>query len=251
MFIIPALAMAQEKPMTEDQKTLYYLGYKVLSRNLKQLDLKEGENQYLIMGLSDALNTVPCKVEDTYGPKINDLVLARQAALVKAEKAKGQAYLDTMAKEKNAVVLSSGMLFIPIKEGTGAIPKASDMVRVHYHGTFTDGKVFDSSVDRKKPAEFPLSGVIPCWTEGVQRLKVGGKAKLVCPSDTAYGDKGMPGAIPGGATLTFEVELLDILKPESAAAPKAAPAPEMKAAPAPAEKPAQVPAPKTEPKPAK
>ena len=89
------------------------------------------------------------------------------------------------------------------------------MVKVHYHGTFPEGKVFDSSVDRKTPAEFPLNGVIPCWTEGVQKLKVGGKAKLVCPSDTAYGDQGMPGAIPGGATLVFEVELLDIITPEA------------------------------------
>ena len=248
MCIIPAAAMAQEKPMNEDQKTLYFLGYKVLSRNLKQLDLKADENQYLVNGLADALNNVPCKVDDSYGPKINDLVITRQKALVKVEKDKGKAFQDTMAKEKSAVMLSSGAIFIPIKEGTGAIPKPTDMVRVHYHGTFTDGKVFDSSVDRKKPAEFPLNGVIPCWTEGVQKLKVGGKAKLVCPSEAAYGDRGMPGSIPGGATLVFEVELLDILNP-AAAAP--APAPAAKPAPAPETKPAQMPAPKTETKPAK
>ena len=91
------------------------------------------------------------------------------------------------------------------------------MVKVHYHGTFPDGKVFDSSVERGTPAEFPLSGVIPCWTEGVQKLKVGGKAKLICPSKTAYGDQGAGGAIPGGATLVFEVELLEILKDKPAA----------------------------------
>ncbi|HAH30910.1 MAG TPA: peptidylprolyl isomerase, partial [Elusimicrobia bacterium] len=84
-------------------------------------------------------------------------------------------------------------IYIPETEGSGVIPKATDMVKVHYHGTFPDGKVFDSSVDRGTPAEFPLNGVIACWTEGVQKMKVGGKAKLVCPSDTAYGDQGAGG----------------------------------------------------------
>lgn len=238
MLVIPAAAMAQEKTMTEDQKTLYFLGYKILSRNLKQLDLKPGENQYLLMGLSESLEGKPCKVDDTYGPKIAELVNARQAVLAKAEKEKGKAFQETMAKEKGAAKLPSGLVYIPVKEGAGPSPKADDTVKVHYHGTFQDGKVFDSSVERKTPAQFPLNNVIPCWTEGLQKLKVGGKAKLVCPSDIAYGDKGMMGAIPGGATLVFEVELLDIVKPEAAPAAQAAPAP--------AAKPAAAPAPKAE-----
>ena len=98
-----------------------------------------------------------------------------------------------------------------MKPGTGASPKASDVVSVHYHGTLPDGKVFDSSVQRGQPAEFAVNQVIPCWTEGVQHMKVGEKAKLVCPSDIAYGDAGTPdGTIPPGATLVFEVELLGI-----------------------------------------
>src|SRR5207247_817126 len=97
-----------------------------------------------------------------------------------------------------------------IKEGTGPNPQATDKVKVHYHGTLENGTVFDSSVDRKQPAEFGLNQVIPCWTEGVQKIKVGGKAKLVCPSSIAYGDQGRPPTIPGGATLVFEVELLSI-----------------------------------------
>jgi FKBP-type peptidyl-prolyl cis-trans isomerase FkpA len=101
------------------------------------------------------------------------------------------------------------MVYIPISVGTGANPTATDTVRVHYHGTLRDGTVFDSSVDRGESISFPLNGVIPCWTEGVQKMKVGGKAKLVCPSDTAYGDVGQ-GPIPGGAALVFEVELLGI-----------------------------------------
>ena len=215
MLIIPVIAMAEEKPMTEDQKTLYFLGYNVLSRNLKPFEFTPEESKYILSGLTDALNSVPGKVDESYGPKINELVGKKQAAVAQKEKAKGQAFLEKMAKEKNAQKLPSGVIFIPMKEGKGASPKATDMVKVHYHGTFPEGNVFDSSVDHKTPAEFPLNGVIPCWTEGVQKLKVGGKAKLVCPSDTAYGDQGMPGAIPGGATLVFEVELLDIITPEA------------------------------------
>jgi len=101
------------------------------------------------------------------------------------------------------------VVFIPITAGTGENPTATSTVRVHYHGTLRDGTVFDSSVERNEPISFPLDGVISCWTEGVQKIKVGGKAKLVCPSDTAYGDQGS-GEIPGGAALAFEVELLAI-----------------------------------------
>ena len=103
------------------------------------------------------------------------------------------------------------MVYRSLKEGTGASPKATDMVRVHYRGTLPDGKEFDSSIARGQPAEFPLNRVIKCWTEGVQKMKVGGKAKLTCPPDLAYGERGTPGGpIPPNATLIFEVELLAI-----------------------------------------
>jgi FKBP-type peptidyl-prolyl cis-trans isomerase FkpA len=114
------------------------------------------------------------------------------------------------AKEPGAEVTASGLVYRSLKEGTGAKPQASDRVRVHYRGTFPDGKEFDSSYARGEPAEFPLDRVIKCWTEGVQRIKVGGKAKLTCPSSIAYGERGAGGTIPPGATLQFEVELLGI-----------------------------------------
>ncbi len=109
-----------------------------------------------------------------------------------------------------ATTTGSGLIYQSLTTGTGPSPKASDTVRVHYHGTLADGKVFDSSVQRGQPAEFPLNRVIPCWTEGVQMMKVGGKAKLTCPPQIAYGARGAAGVIPPNATLTFEVELLGI-----------------------------------------
>ncbi len=114
------------------------------------------------------------------------------------------------AQEPGAQVTASGMVYRSLKDGTGASPKAADTVRVHYRGTLPDGKEFDSSYKRNESIEFPLSRVIPCWTEGVQLMKVGGKAKLTCPPATAYGDRGAGGVIPPKATLLFEVELLAI-----------------------------------------
>jgi len=121
-----------------------------------------------------------------------------------------QAYLDKAAAEPGAVKTASGLIYTELRPGTGASPKPSDTVKVNYRGTLTDGTEFDSSYKRNEPAEFPLNGVIPCWTEGVQRMKVGGKSRLVCPSNIAYGDRGAPGVIPGGAALIFEIELLSV-----------------------------------------
>lgn len=119
---------------------------------------------------------------------------------------------EAAAREPGAVVSPSGLIFRSLKDGTGPYPQASDTVKVHYRGTFLDGKEFDSSYRRGQPAEFPLNRVIPCWTEGVQKMQPGGKAKLTCPAAIAYGARGAPGAIPPNATLQFEVELLGIAK---------------------------------------
>jgi FKBP-type peptidyl-prolyl cis-trans isomerase FkpA len=115
------------------------------------------------------------------------------------------------AKEPGAVVTPSGLVYRSLQEGQGASPAATDVVKVHYRGTLPDGREFDSSYKRGQPASFPLDRVIKCWTEGVQRMKVGGKARLTCPSAIAYGERGAGnGLIPPNATLLFEVELLDI-----------------------------------------
>lgn len=118
--------------------------------------------------------------------------------------------IDKATKEKGAVKTASGMVYKSIKDGSGKSPSASSTVEVNYRGTLPNGKEFDSSYKRKQSIKFPLSGVIPCWTEGVQKMKVGGKAKLVCPPELAYGSRGAGQDVPPNATLIFEVELLDI-----------------------------------------
>jgi FKBP-type peptidyl-prolyl cis-trans isomerase len=122
----------------------------------------------------------------------------------------GQGFLDKAAAEPGAIRTPTGLVYRELKAGSGPSPTASDIVKVHYRGTLVDGTEFDSSYKRNEPATFPLGQVIPCWTEGVQKMKVGGKSQLVCPSTIAYGERGSPPVIPGGATLIFEVELLGI-----------------------------------------
>ena len=136
---------------------------------------------------------------------------ALSAGLLSLNASAQNAVAEAAAKEPGAVVSKTGLVYRALKEGNGASPTAADTVKVHYKGTFPDGKEFDSSYSRGQPAEFPLNRVIKCWTEGVQRIKVGGKAKLTCPSAIAYGERGTPGGpIPPNATLIFEVELLGI-----------------------------------------
>ena len=120
--------------------------------------------------------------------------------------------VPAIAAEAKEFKTASGIVITTLKDGNGASPKSTDTVKVHYRGTFTDGKEFDSSYKRGQPATFPLNQVIPCWTEGVQTMKIGGKAKLLCPPELAYGKRGAPGVIPPDTTLLFEVELLEILK---------------------------------------
>ena len=118
--------------------------------------------------------------------------------------------LPTAFAQSAPVTKPSGLVFQSITEGKGPSPAATDVVKVHYRGTFPDGKEFDSSYKRGEPTEFPLNGVIPCWTEGVQLMKVGGKAKLTCPPGIAYGTRGAGGVIPPNATLNFEIELIAV-----------------------------------------
>ena len=205
--LTPALG-AQELD-TEEKKTLYALGVAV-GQNLGTLNLTAEELATVQLGIADsAMQREPKVAMQEYGPKIQAFAQQKIGAAAAGEKSEGAKLQVQEAAKEGAQKTDSGLIITEITPGTGESPGATDTVKVHYHGTLRDGTVFDSSVDRGEPATFPLNQVIRCWTEGLQLMKVGGKSRLVCPPDIAYGDQGRPG-IPGGATLIFEVELLSI-----------------------------------------
>jgi FKBP-type peptidyl-prolyl cis-trans isomerase FkpA len=206
---------AVEKPAgvalkTEDEKILYTLGL-ALAHNLTPFKLNEAELKFVLAGMSDSvLNKKHAVKLEEYGPKIRAFGEARGKVAAEAAKAGAGTFLKSEAAKPGAKTTASGLIYTELKAGTGASPKATDTVTVHYHGTLADGTVFDSSVNRGKPSSFPLNRVIKAWTEGLQLMKVGGKARLVCPSAIAYGDRGSPPKIAPGAALVFEVELISI-----------------------------------------
>jgi FKBP-type peptidyl-prolyl cis-trans isomerase FkpA len=208
----PNASAASPAAMSEEEKTIYALGAMVGQRFVGPMHCSDKELEAFLRGVkATASGGQPEFAIAEYASKFDALARTRAAASAAGAKASSAAFRDKAAAEPGAVKLDSGLVYKTITPGTGKSPKATDVVRVHYHGTLPDGKVFDSSVQRGQPAEFPLNQVIPCWSEGVQRMKVGEKARLVCPSELAYGDGGTPdGTIPPGATLVFEVELLNI-----------------------------------------
>ena len=208
----PAAQAAKKAPA--DPKALRAVGLSI-AQQLKVFELTGAELDQVLKGIRDGA-TGKASFDPSMQQGIQDLVRVRMQAT--AEKAGAEAkrvgppYLEKAAKEPGAQKTASGLVFIPIQEGAGASPAATDKVKVHYKGTLTDGKEFDSSYSRGQPAEFPLNGVIPCWTEALQKMKVGGKAKIVCPHTIAYGEQGRPPVIPPAAVLTFEVELIEVVK---------------------------------------
>jgi FKBP-type peptidyl-prolyl cis-trans isomerase FkpA len=203
-------AAASPATKTEDEKTVYALGL-MMGKQMATLGLTPVELESLHQGLTDATTNKKPEVElETYGPKIQAFAQSRAIKAAEATKAKASAFADDAAKEPGAVKTATGLVFKSLSPGTGKSPVPTDKVKVHYKGTLTDGTEFDSSVKRGQPVDFKLNEVVPCWTEGLQKMKVGEKARLVCPSSIAYGDQGRPPTIPGGATLVFEVELIAI-----------------------------------------
>jgi FKBP-type peptidyl-prolyl cis-trans isomerase FkpA len=224
--VIPACTEAKPpKLTTDDDKTLYSLGV-LLSRNLEAFELTPKEIELVKAGLEDGALGKPEQVDvEKFGENVQKMHNTRMAALVEKDKKAGTDYLTKAGAEAGVTKTASGIVVKTLTPGTGAAPAATDEVKVHYEGTLVNGKVFDSSVKRGEPATFPLNGVIPCWTEAVQLMKVGEKARIVCPSELAYGERGSPPQIRPGSTLIFEVQLLDIMKPGAAGAPGSAEAP--------------------------
>lgn len=207
---VPALAL--DAPKTEEQKTLYALGL-LISRSISVFNLNSNELEIVKLGLTDSVAGKPLAVElGAYNEKVQELARARRKAQGEKQAATYKEFLDNAAKEKGAVKTESGMVYLSLKDGNGASPGATDTVKVNYLGTLPDGKEFDSSYKRGEPAEFRLGSVIKCWTEGLQKMKAGGKARLVCPPALAYGEAGAGDIILPNTTLVFEVELLEVKK---------------------------------------
>lgn len=196
-------------PSTDDEATLYAIGIEI-GRSLQPFSLTPAEVKAVEAGLEDTVAGRPPRVDlEVQGPKIQAFAEARVSAAAAANTASGAQFLATLAATPGATVSPTGVVYVEVAAGTGPQPTVDDTVQVHYRGTLPNGHEFDSSYRRGAPATFSLGEVVPCWTEGLQKLKVGGKAKLGCPSALAYGDAGM-GEIPPGSALQFEVELLAI-----------------------------------------
>ena len=196
-------------PQTDDEQAVYALGLSFFSQ-LATFDLSPAEVELLKRAITDAANKTPAGKLEEWGPKINVLAQARRQKVADKQKATSAEFLAKAAAEPLNTKTESGIVYRELTAGTGPSPKPTDQVKVHYRGTLVDGTEFDSSYKRNEPATFPLNGVIKCWTEGLQMMKVGGKSRLVCPSDLAYGEQGRPG-IPPAAVLIFEVELLEVV----------------------------------------
>jgi FKBP-type peptidyl-prolyl cis-trans isomerase FkpA len=205
--------------MVPEESTLYALGVSV-ARGLAGFALGPSEAQSVMKGIADGLadkaGTVDLKAAE---PKLRAFAQARAARRLEKEKARGKAFRDEAARAAGAVAAPSGLIYTETQAGTGGSPGPTDTVKVHYRGTLVDGTEFDSSAKRPEPSSFGLGRVIACWTEGLQRMKAGGKARLVCPPEIAYGDRGRPG-IPPGATLVFDLELIEVAKATASPAAK-------------------------------
>lgn len=219
-----AASPAASPSVSDDEKAVSALGGamgKQAAQQLKQLNLTPAELEVFRKAFLASLGgQEPAYAIEQYGAQLQARAEKSATAAAAGEKAKAVEFLAKAAQEPGCVKTPSGLLYTTVKPGTGRTPKPTDVVQVNYRGTLVDGTEFDASVKHGGPATFPLNRVIPCWTEGVGRMKVGEKAKLVCPSDIAYGDRGQPPVIPPGATLVFEVELLNIQAASAAQAPQ-------------------------------
>jgi FKBP-type peptidyl-prolyl cis-trans isomerase len=196
---------------SEDDKIFYSIGM-MAGMGISEFELTEAEFEWVARGVADAaLGRETLANPEDHMAAIQEVYAARKTRANAAEATASAEFLEREAAVEGAVTTESGMIVQVLVVGDGEQPEPTDEVKVHYHGTLRDGTVFDSSVDRGDPAQFPLDRVIPCWTEALTQMKVGGKSRIVCPASIAYGSRGM-GAIPGDAALAFDVELLEIIE---------------------------------------
>jgi FKBP-type peptidyl-prolyl cis-trans isomerase FkpA len=207
----PAAAESNGESMSEDEKVLYAIGA-YMGNMVRTMELDEAEITAIERGLEDQALAREIRIDlSGYDARMKQFISDRVAANAARQHAISEKFLAEAAARPGAVRTESGMVFRESRAGTGPSPGPTDQVKVHYRGTLADGAVFDSSVERGEPAVFSVNKVIPCWTEALQRMKVGGRASITCPPEIAYGDRGA-GAIKPGAALHFEVELLGIVE---------------------------------------
>lgn len=218
-----AAAAPKEAYKSDEDRAIYTIGF-LMGRNLSPFGLSAAEVKVVQAGMADSvLNKAPQVDVRFYQPRVTEILSKRleaaskrqeaaMAAAAAPEKEKGRVFTEKFVKDNKPTAIPGGGWYLETKAGTGPIPSKTATIKAHYRGTTVDGAEFDSSYSRGAPTEFSLDGVIKCWTHGISMMKVGGKAKLVCPSDVAYGDPGRSGIKPG-ATLVFEVELVEIVKP--------------------------------------
>jgi FKBP-type peptidyl-prolyl cis-trans isomerase FkpA len=210
--MLASTSLQAAEPKTEEDKTFYFLGT-IISTNLQMLSLSDREVEMVVAGIRDSLDGEAVELNEAlYGEKMRAVTEQRMLAAANKERVAGAEYVQKMAAEKGAKQTESGLVYLELKAGNGASPVATSQIRAHYHGTLRDGTVFDSSTDRGEPITIGLNQVIPCWTEGMAMMKEGGKAKLTCPSNIAYGERGSPPAILPNSALSFEVELLEVIE---------------------------------------
>jgi FKBP-type peptidyl-prolyl cis-trans isomerase FkpA/FKBP-type peptidyl-prolyl cis-trans isomerase FklB len=208
------------EPTTDEQKTFYAMGL-AISQSIWTFNLNESELELVKSGIADGVFKKTPKVDlQIFGPKIEQLQQARASVIAEGEKKLGAAFLAKAASESGAKKTESGALITTIKEGKGTSPKRADAVKVHYNGTLIDGTVFESTLKQSEPATLIVSEMSKCWTEGILQMKAGGKSRLICPSNLAYRDKGMPPLIKPGATLVFDIDLVEVVaKPSTPSSP--------------------------------